>query len=403
MELLIPREGEPLEVILKLAGETCNINCYYCYEKRKPYDKAKMLRAQDLRAFLDKMAGRPLRLHLHGGEPLLIGTTRMREIIAVLRDYPGRIDLGIQTNAVLMTEEWFDFFQENWPAIDIGVSLDGPPELNQYRVDYKDRDTTPAVEEALRRAERRGVELGVICVVTRLALGNEARLLEYFSGFASVRSLNYAPCLDFNVRTKKFPLANRATLKLLNASGAGRPGWATQPDEYAEFMIRTFDIWRSAGYYKRLVIEPLLSVMRRLQDAEPFSCHFSERKCAYLLTLYPDGRIGGCDELDMPAAYLGELGSDVTVEELVGMRRNPVLPEQFKPLIEKCNRCSHQETCGGGCFATRVRYHGTDWDEAYCDYLKRMIDHIAAALTECGITVDAKRSRTNASLSPAAC
>src|SRR5689334_10282909 len=76
MELRIPQQGDPLEIILKLAGETCNINCYYCYEKRKPYERAKTLSAADLCAFLHKMGGRPLRLHLHGGEPLLIGLKR---------------------------------------------------------------------------------------------------------------------------------------------------------------------------------------------------------------------------------------------------------------------------------------------------------------------------------------
>jgi radical SAM protein with 4Fe4S-binding SPASM domain len=381
MELRIPQNREPLEVILKLAGETCNINCYYCYEKRKPYDKARMLSNEDLGAFLLKMAGRPLRLHLHGGEPLLIGMKRMREILQLLRGYPARIDLGIQTNGMLLNDAWLDLFQECWPNIDIGVSLDGPPELNQYRVDYKNRDTTEAVEAALQRAHSRGIPLGVITVVTRLALGHEEDILKYFTGFPAVRSLNLAPCLDFNVRTKKFPTANRSALKSLNPAGVGRPGWATEPHEYAQFLIRMYDLWRTGGYFKRLVIEPFLSVIRRLQGAEPFLCHFAERKCAYILTLYPDGRIGGCDELDMPASWLGDLASSVTVEELVSMQGNSALPARFKPLIDKCSTCSHEAVCGGGCWATRIRYHGTPGDEAYCDYRKRVIDHVAHSIS----------------------
>jgi hypothetical protein len=37
-------EAVARSAIIKVSGETCNINCFYCYEKRKPYPGAKYLK-----------------------------------------------------------------------------------------------------------------------------------------------------------------------------------------------------------------------------------------------------------------------------------------------------------------------------------------------------------------------
>lgn len=62
-----------LSVILKLPGEVCNINCVYCYEKRRPYENNKFMNPNDVTKFLNLFNGRPLSIELHGGEPLILG------------------------------------------------------------------------------------------------------------------------------------------------------------------------------------------------------------------------------------------------------------------------------------------------------------------------------------------
>lgn len=69
MELQLPAPGETILAMLKLPGEMCNINCHYCYERRKPYPNALMLKPEVLRKFLGLCEGRPLAVELHGGEP----------------------------------------------------------------------------------------------------------------------------------------------------------------------------------------------------------------------------------------------------------------------------------------------------------------------------------------------
>ena len=47
-----------------------------------------------------------------------------------------------------------------------------------------------------------------------------------------------------------------------------------------------------------------MSVIRRLRGLDAGSCHFSDLKCDHVFTLYPDDRLGSCDELPWPQAQL---------------------------------------------------------------------------------------------------
>ncbi|MGH8974067.1 MAG: radical SAM protein [Acidimicrobiia bacterium] len=380
MALKIPTGGEPLSIILKLPGETCNINCHYCYEKRKPYPGARFLEPDVLRALLAAAGERPLALELHGGEPLLLGPRRLGALMEEVRRYPGPVKVSIQTNGTLLSDEWLDFFDAQWPAIEIGVSLDGDPMANGHRVDYRDRPTAAEVESALARLARRGRRVGVISVVTRASLGRAATIVSHFTGFPAVKQVKFAPCLDFNVRTKTMPPGNRKTLLLLNATGEGMPGWATTPLEYSRFLIEAFDAWVETGAYRHFLIEPLTSVIRTLAGKSSSFCHFSESKCAHVLTLYPDGRIGSCDELPMPRAELSHVTALRSLDEVVDLRTNLELRHDLDRLLEKCEACSYRPTCGGGCLATRLRYLGTQYDDEYCAYRMQLIDHVRSAL-----------------------
>ena len=129
MDLQLPQPGESLTAIVKLAGMACNINCYYCYEKRKPYPDEAWLTPATLARFLEVCGSRPLRIVLHGGEPLLIGVRRMRALLKVFAAYPGPLELTMQTNGLLLSDAWIDLFDEYFPDIDTAGSQRAPGRL----------------------------------------------------------------------------------------------------------------------------------------------------------------------------------------------------------------------------------------------------------------------------------
>src|SRR5262249_806540 len=147
-----------------------NINCHYCYERRKPYLRATTLQPEIVARFLALCGARPLRVVLHGGEPLLIGRDRLTLLMRELRGYRGPLRLALQTNGTLLDEAWLDHLDWEWPELEIAISLDGDVTANAHRVDFADRPIHARVARALNLLGKRQRHVGAIAVVTRRSL-----------------------------------------------------------------------------------------------------------------------------------------------------------------------------------------------------------------------------------------
>jgi uncharacterized protein len=67
-------------VILKVRGETCDIDCLYCYEKRQEALGGARVGVQHLCRLGMLFRGRPLAIELYGGEALTAGPEHLAEI-----------------------------------------------------------------------------------------------------------------------------------------------------------------------------------------------------------------------------------------------------------------------------------------------------------------------------------
>lgn len=378
--ILNPDNDDWVSVILKLPGESCNINCVYCYEKRKPYDSNNFMDPQKVRTFLDLLEDRPLAIELHGGEPLLIGKKKLKLIFDEINRYKGNKKVSIQTNGTMLDKEWINFLKENFHDIEIGISLDGNEDLNSYRVDYLGNATTSKVENAIKLLESENIDIGIISVVTKKTVTSSAELLlDYYAKFPAIKTIKFAPCMDYNVTTKDKPY-NKIGLKINN--GEGHAGWAIDPKEYSDFMNDVFNLWIEKEYFKQFVLEPSLSIMRKLLGNYTSFCHFNNQKCNHILTLYPDGRIGSCDELPIGISYHGHVDNIENINQLLEVDHNTRLENMMSKLMDKCKRCSYYEICGGGCMATRNRYLNTPYDDMYCDHRISMIENVNKSLSD---------------------
>ena len=110
------------------------------------------------------------RVVMHGGEPLLLGPVRLREIADTLRTRIGPVsslDLSIQTNGVRLDERFGEVFARH--RIRIGVSLDGDQAANDRHRRFADgRSSYARVRSALallRRPEYRHIYGGILCTI----------------------------------------------------------------------------------------------------------------------------------------------------------------------------------------------------------------------------------------------
>src|SRR5262249_34952618 len=106
-------------------------------------------------------------LVFHGGEPLLFPKRRFEALLLKLRAVEQRtncaIKKGVTTNAILIDAEWIDLFKTH--DVDVTVSLDGPPEINDtYRVDFKGRGTLAQTLQGLALLREAGLQPGLISV-----------------------------------------------------------------------------------------------------------------------------------------------------------------------------------------------------------------------------------------------
>ncbi|AXI78555.1 radical SAM/SPASM domain-containing protein [Peterkaempfera bronchialis] len=379
-------EADAVSVILKVRGETCDIDCLHCYEKRKEGPGGARISADQV-DLLPKLFGtRPLAIELHGGEPLTAGKDHIAHLLRTLAAMPQVKRLSLQTNGVQLDAEWLDLFDTLYPGLEIGISLDGDPEGNRWRVDYQGKPTYPAAVRALDLLAECGRTCGIITTVTPAVLGRHAEVLDHLAVFKAVTSVSFVPCFDATITrptayTGRRRPASRA-LQQAVLTGLDGPAWAITPDQYAEFVLGVTQHWMTSGLFRRLKLSPAVPTIRRLRGLGVSFCHFSDMKCDHVFTLYPDGRMGSCDELPWPQAQLTVLQPTTGRAEITAAQRNSNLLGQGKDLMRACMTCDYRTTCGGGCIATRWRMNLTGQHDAYCDYRMRLIDGTAALLAD---------------------
>ncbi|MGL5824516.1 MAG: radical SAM protein, partial [Nocardioides sp.] len=101
-----------VSVILKLRGETCDIDCPHCYEKRKESPGGARIGPEQVGQLAKLFKGRPLAIELHGGEPLTAGRDSVEAILRELAAQPNVVRVSMQTNGVQLDEQWLDLFDD---------------------------------------------------------------------------------------------------------------------------------------------------------------------------------------------------------------------------------------------------------------------------------------------------
>jgi hypothetical protein len=134
-EHMAVKASREFQIFAKPVGAICNLDCHYCYylQKELLYPQTESFRMPDdlLEEYIVQqiaIAPEPvINFFWHGGEPTILGLDYFRKIVALQRQHqpPGRhISNGIQTNGVLLNEDWCRFFATEEFAV--GLSLDVP-------------------------------------------------------------------------------------------------------------------------------------------------------------------------------------------------------------------------------------------------------------------------------------
>ena len=238
--------------VIKIASR-CNLNCSYCYEYNmgdNTWKKAsKVLEIEALRKILENIIEHSnyhefdnVDISLHGGEPLLVGIKLFKKYIYLIKNELKDLNytIGLQSNGLLITDEFLDFFKEE--AISIGISCDGPPKVNdKNRYYHNGKGSGLKLEKVLYKLQNNNIFAGILAVID--ITENPLEVWHYLASFSP-------PVVDFLLphgHHDKLPQKKTFENKI-----------------YGDWMIKIFDDWFAKRVHQEIRIRFFEEIIYRL-------------------------------------------------------------------------------------------------------------------------------------------
>lgn len=352
--------------VIKPVGGKCNLHCSYCYFRQKEGGKIDSAVMSDkiLRSLIDATCGNQSTIEFiwHGGEPLLAGIDFYHRIIEYESNWSSderKISNSIQTNGILVNEDWVNFFVRNDFAV--GVSLDGPARFHdQVRVHRDGSGSFKKTMDAIHLLTEADVLSDVICCVSSVNCDSPEIIFNFFTK-SGIKRLKFLQVQGRDTSGKLFP-------------------YSVTAEQYANFLIGIFKRWLELDD-PTMEVREIKSIVNLMLGGDFRECMLAG-ECYKYFTVYPDGSIYGCDSL--PKIKSLRFGNIAEGLEQINSSPNFVrFCKRTAELKEKCISCEWFHICRGGCLQ--------DWwpdifhphtRNLFCEGLRKIFAHIQRTLRD---------------------
>jgi len=342
----------------------CNLVCRYCFTKSGPLgadlpeDMAQ--KAVDLALALPTD---DLTIEFAGGEALLRLSLLQQLIERIERACAARpcpVRITVQTNGLLLKGEAIEFFSQH-PGVEVGISLDGPPFVNDSaRVARDGKGCHAAIEAAARAAvSLRGKEAGATAVIHSGSVSKPREIAAYFAslGLGKIR---------FN------PMA-----RLGRGSSEGI-SLAISPAQYLSFMRQVLDYLDETHAFEESNLEAL--VRNLVVKTRDYRCMRSPCGAGYdYLVVAPTGDVYPCARfLHHPDLFLGNLSDGEGLEgRFMNNRLVCDMANRIVSRLPDCKDCAWRHFCGGGCTLEAHAASGTlETADPLCEYYRGIYPYL---------------------------
>ncbi|HEV8051758.1 MAG TPA: radical SAM protein [Parachlamydiaceae bacterium] len=372
--------GAPLsikfvEVILKTV-ERCNLNCSYCYffqgedksYKKHPPIISKSTIEQVAQFLLDGALDlnlEAIKIDFHGGEPMMQKIGDFDSMCNIFREKLSPhvlLDLAIQTNGTLITDEWIQVCGKH--DVGIGVSCDGPQEYHdKFRVDYKGRGSHEIIAKNLKKlndAHHKGIirRLGLLSVINAEYDANT--IYGHFTKELEIQSMNFL-LPDF-------------THDSFDQSALA----------YGEFLCQLFDAWVEEDN-PEINVKILKQTLQQLTGDSLLLRASDEVVSSYAeLTIASNGALAPVDTLRSAHSDLMWSQASIQSTSLSNFLQYPLyqkIKESQQTLPLACQNCNWRNACRGGNLVNRYSKHNFfDNPSVLCEGLKQFYKHVVKYL-----------------------
>lgn len=435
---------EAFHAMAKPTGARCNLDCAYCFFLRKEHlYPGSAFRMSDevmeryIRQTIAAHTAPEVTIAWQGGEPTLMGLDFFRRAVDIERHAmrPGMtIENTLQTNGVLLDEEWCKFLHEN--RFLVGLSIDGPRELHDaYRHDKAGNSVFDKVVRAARLMQEHQVEFNILCTVNAVNSEQPLAVYRFFRDELKTPYLQFIPIVERDEGRGAGDEAGRSEQCSVNSEqgsvsgdegpaespanpwpGCGEPGvqgWAGQtdlqtggavpatlrsslrpsppdprpstgvkitdrsvrPEQYGRFLIEIFDEWvrRDVG---RMYVQFFDGVLMSYVCGRSSLC-ILQPTCGEGVALEHNGDVYSCDHFVEPAHLLGNIGQTPMGELVSSAKQRAFGQAKSYGLPKPCRECRYLFTCHGECPKNRVLTTpdgepGLNW---LCAGLKAFFEH----------------------------
>lgn len=290
---------------------------------------------------------------LHGGEPLLFGIERFRNLVYRLRgvgtELNCKIDLSTTTNGTLVDREWATLFKDH--NIAVSLSLDGNAALNdQHRKTFNGNGTYAATIEGLKCLEAVGINPQLLAVSDPQSDPDD--VLRHFVN---------------NLSIKKFDIMIPDVTR------------DDEPVSIAAYYTRLFDLWYDdyslRGVDIRFLKEMLRGLLGGLSKVETTGLG-----PIFSATLMPDGSLEPLDVARITGEGSTSTGLNIRAHSIQDVVQSPLWREMYEASLSPhavCRDCRYLEACGGGYlphrFSTSARFNNPS---VYCKDLLTIFAHV---------------------------
>ncbi len=342
----------PLSIMIKPASSACNLRCKYCFyhdvsQNRQEQNLGVM--SEDtadslIKSAVDFAAGESIAFAFQGGEPLLAGIDYFKNFVVRLNElnvHKSQAFFSIQTNGMLVDEEWAKFFHEN--RFLVGLSLDGDMDTNRFRIDAQGHNRFYKILNAATLFEQYKVEFNILTVLTGYAAENIDKIYSFFKekGF---KYLQFIPCLR--------PFGDKSESELYMTN-----------EQYAHFLIHLFN-----SYVKDYVRSNYISIrqfdnwVHLYLGNRPEQCGICGH-CTHQFVVEGNGNIYPCDFYCLDEWLLGNI-NEQSLESMAKSKKAHDFIAESLDVPEKCKKCEYYPLCrAGGCKRNNA-------DRDYCDAYK---------------------------------
>lgn len=352
----------PISVMIKPASSSCNLRCKYCFYANEAslratpnYGIMKPEVLENAVALFMNAAERSCSFAFQGGEPTLAGLDFFKHLVSLQKKHacPGlTITNALQTNSVLLNDEWCKFLSENHFLV--GLSLDGVKTTHDlYRLKPDGKGSFSSVLHAAQLMRSHQVEFNILTVVTAQLAQNITKIYGFYKKNGWLYH-QYIPCMDALEATR------------------GENDYSLTPQAYGEFLKKLFDLWYqdfSRGFVVSIrYFDNLLQIM---QGLPPESCSMVGH-CNIHYLVEADGSVFPCDFYALDSFRLGNLNTD-SVEQMDHQRRAIRFIEDSLEKPQRCKNCRWYPLCRGGC--RRDYITSTEPHNYYCDSYRTFFEY----------------------------